>query len=553
MFIDLNTHDSDRITADIAIIGSGACGLIMARRLAQSGASVVLFESGGFERTPEAESLNAASVHGSLPVWIRARSRFLGGSTNCWGGNNSPLDSVDFNRDWVPTAAWPINSVDLEPYVDDIHDVLHLGPSNFDVDYWRKRIPRIDSELLCDNSARVQTKLIQKTQVGHLGQVLERDLDRSSNVDVYLNAQVVSITTCADGTTVENVVVSSADRSRTATVTAGQVVLASGPENSRLLLNGNDGRGGGIGNSYDQVGRYWIAHHSSLRGWIEPTKGLDWRLYDLTERPIGECRVFGALQVHPDVQRDEQLLNSAAILEPFRPWRGFNTRARAIAAVKQAIGRPSDQLEPEEIDRAFLGDAVRDTTLAVGRTVDEVWRTRMRDDPRIFVRNWCEQFPHPDNRVVLENETDEFGTPRMGITSNLQPEDKRTLSRSFEILGEEFEMAGHGRWRSDFPKGEQWPSGAVNTAHFMGGTRMSSSPETGVVDEHCRVHGVENLWVTGGSVFPTAGVSMVTYTALLLAARTADAIISATTLVLPPADAGGVVLVEEPSPIEMAS
>ena len=60
----------------------------------------------------------------------------------------------------------------------------------------------------------------------------------------------------------------------------------------------------------------------------------------------------------------------------------------------------------------------------------------------------------------------------------------------------------------------------------MGGTRMHVDPQQGVVDEECRVHGVDNLWIAGGSVFPTAGVSMVTYTAILLAFRAADRIVA---------------------------
>ena len=37
-----------------------------------------------------------------------------------------------------------------------------------------------------------------------------------------------------------------------------------------------------------------------------------------------------------------------------------------------------------------------------------------------------------------------------------------------------------------------------------GTTRMSRDPAEGVVDSTCRVHGVENLYITGASVFPTA-------------------------------------------------
>jgi choline dehydrogenase-like flavoprotein len=37
----------------------------------------------------------------------------------------------------------------------------------------------------------------------------------------------------------------------------------------------------------------------------------------------------------------------------------------------------------------------------------------------------------------------------------------------------------------------------------MGTTRMSDDPRAGVVDRHCKVHGVDNLHIAGSSVFPT--------------------------------------------------
>jgi choline dehydrogenase-like flavoprotein len=51
---------------------------------------------------------------------------------------------------------------------------------------------------------------------------------------------------------------------------------------------------------------------------------------------------------------------------------------------------------------------------------------------------------------------------------------------------------------------------------------MSVDPRYGVVDADGRLHGVENLYVTGGSVFPTAGYSNPTLTIVALALRLAD-------------------------------
>ena len=219
------------------------------------------------------------------------------------------------------------------------------------------------------------------------------------------------------------------------------------------------------------------------------------------------------------------LLNSAAILENFNPLKAFNNRARAIAAIKGAIGRSSESLEAQRLDAELLGGTLRDASAATKRAATEIARTRRGKPARISVRNWCEQSPHPDNRVELTDEVDRFGTPRMRIVSNLHQEDRNNLRRAFDVLGDEFERFGYGKWIADFPKGDSWPAGAINTSHFMGGTRMSNSPSDGVVDKFGRVHGMGNLWIAGGSVFPTAGVSMVTYTAVLLALRTAQRIV----------------------------
>ena len=43
------------------------------------------------------------------------RLRFLGGSTNHWGGWCRPMDEIDFEaRDWMPHSGWPITREALE-------------------------------------------------------------------------------------------------------------------------------------------------------------------------------------------------------------------------------------------------------------------------------------------------------------------------------------------------------------------------------------------------------------------------------------------------------
>jgi choline dehydrogenase-like flavoprotein len=48
---------------------------------------------------------------------------------------------------------------------------------------------------------------------------------------------------------------------------------------------------------------------------------------------------------------------------------------------------------------------------------------------------------------------------------------------------------------------------------------MADAPNRGVVDRNCRVHGIDNLHIAGGSVFATAGPTNPTFTIVALALR----------------------------------
>ena len=45
---------------------------------------------------------------------------------------------------------------------------------------------------------------------------------------------------------------------------------------------------------------------------------------------------------------------------------------------------------------------------------------------------------------------------------------------------------------------------------------MHTDPKRGVVDTDCRVHGLDNLYIAGSSVFPTAGIVNPTLTIIAL-------------------------------------
>jgi choline dehydrogenase-like flavoprotein len=88
------------LDADVCIIGGGAAGIAIARDLIHSHAKVILVESGGYKREPGVQNLYSGESVGEtyFKRLDECRSRYLGGSTNCWGAIFTPLNELDFER-----------------------------------------------------------------------------------------------------------------------------------------------------------------------------------------------------------------------------------------------------------------------------------------------------------------------------------------------------------------------------------------------------------------------------------------------------------------------
>ncbi len=134
-----------------------------------------------------------------------------------------------------------------------------------------------------------------------------------------------------------------------------------------------------------------------------------------------------------------------------------------------------------------------------------------------------EQFPNPASRVTLSNARDALGQNRIAIDWRPGAAEKRAVRRALEHVADEFGRLGLGRVRiSAMPDGDRWPAVMRGSRHHMGTTRMSSNPRMGVVDATCRVHGVDNLYIAGSSIFPSSGFANPTLTIVALALRLGD-------------------------------
>jgi gluconate 2-dehydrogenase alpha chain len=128
----------------------------------------------------------------------------------------------------------------------------------------------------------------------------------------------------------------------------------------------------------------------------------------------------------------------------------------------------------------------------------------------------AETLPYEANFLDLDPEVrDPLGMPVVRITFDSYDNERRVLTLLQERAVQLLRIMGADRiWRAPF---------AVEaiSIHDVGGTRMGSHPSRSVVDSFGRLHEAPNVFVLGGSTFPTQTGLNPTLTMQALALRSA--------------------------------
>ncbi|WP_170788408.1 GMC oxidoreductase [Ruegeria lacuscaerulensis] len=475
---------------DCCIVGAGPAGITLALKLAQAGRRVVLLEAGDREVTPDSQDLYEGENLGLEYYPLSApRLRALGGTTGHWGGQCLLLDRSDFlPRPDVPLSGWPIRYEDLAPYQAETAKLLQTG--QFSGGF---RKPVDDSGTLDVVEQRFSSDRafydIGNTDPVRFGPFYQGQLEDEPNIDLVLNANVVGFDVDGETGQITQAQIRNYGDGEGA-VAAGRFVLAMGGlENSRMLLHLNARQNNRFGNQNDMVGRCFMEHPVIDHETYFITRRLyshspTWEFERLTRRSRPE------LVLSPS--QDQMLKNG---------WTNSAVRMRRLRRRK---------LPPEE-----LGD----TGFINGLKFDEDY---------FFTSNsqvTAEQRPNPASRVVLTDQRDRFDLNTVGLDLRLMPEDIETLRGSTIEVAKFLIRNGLGRMRMD---PALWNRDAFENlpldygSHHMGGARMSETPETGVVDANCKVHGAANLYVAGSGVFATCGHANPTFTIVQLSLRLAD-------------------------------
>ena len=511
-FIDALT---DRLPAamqaDVCIVGGGMAGHTIASQLSGSPLRVLVLESGGLDMEGATQSLYLGRNTGLRYHDLgQCRLRYLGGTSNYWAGFCRPNDPIDYQgRPELGLPAWPIGETDLDPYLRRAATLLGLPFDGFDPLYHFERAGLSPSELIETHSDTLVTKLFQIAGTRLAVEIFP--LEDLANVQVVLHANATHIQLTPSGDRVDHVVVKTLD-GKVGRATAPVFILAChGIENARLMLASNDVMADGIGNASDQLGRNFMDHVYVHCSQFLPVAGRFSLAYDMKEQ--SDRRLNFNMGLNEATLRAEGLLQ---LYCRFRPIDALKTERLAIRRLREGFFEPFDTALLEDI--AAVAGSLGDSARVVGEKLG-------LDPPRpeLYLLDFrIEQAPNPNSRITLSDELDELGNRRADLHWELSDLDYRTFQRGQELVAAELSALGVGRFRLDELTPEFIDERVIGHYHHVGTTRMSADPAAGVVDADCRVHGVGNLYVTGSSVFPTAGYSGPTMTLMALAIRLAD-------------------------------
>lgn len=518
MFIDSRKIDNQSvIDTDICIIGSGAAGIALAVEFDGGPQKVIVLEGAGFIRSKTSQALYEGEVVGLNYELSTSRDRHYGGSTNSWGGYCRPLKEFDFSaRDWTENSGWPLNYHELNPFYKRACTLCNTRHDAYDPEKWLKEIDKKHLKLFPFSGGRIETEIYQRTPTRKLGKEYRRQLNKSSNVTIYLHANAKKFRVSENASEVSHVDVATLS-GREFSVRARTFILATGGiENARLLLLSDDVMKEGLGNQNDLVGRYFMEHPQVYSGILKFNKPFNPDFYDISYTYF-QIPVMAGLSLSTKTMREEKLLGYKAYIEAviqgedspgIRNFRDMYLDFRKQEIPKNLLKKIwSSAKEIPGIYKFILGKRLR------YRKYFSHYR----------LNNIIEPTPNKDSRVSLNHSTDVLGLRKVKLDWKLSPLVQKTLLRAHQIIDEEMRKSNLGYLEID-PVLEQGgiPEPITWVWHHMGTTRMDPAPKKGVVDTDCRVHGVSNLYVAGSSVFPTVGNDAPTLTLIALAIKLAD-------------------------------
>jgi choline dehydrogenase-like flavoprotein len=508
---------------DVIIIGTGAGGGTLARRLAPTGKKILVLERGDYvPREKDNWSSNAVNLKGKYQTketWrdqdgaeLHPHTNYcVGGNTKFYGAALFRLRKEDFGElkhHGGLSPAWPITYEDLESYYTEAEELysVHGRQGEDPTEPPRSREyphppvshePRIQK--LGDDFARLGLRPFYTPLGIMLNEAKRHDSPciRCSTCDGFpclvnakADAQVAGIdpaliyrnVTLLTNAKVERILTSNSGREASgveATIdgqhhvfAASIVVVSCGAINSAALLlrSRSDRHPNGLANASDTVGRHYMGHINSVLMAISklPNPTVFQKTLSVNDYYFGDAE--------------------------FRYPMGHISFVGKLDGETLKAGAPA-------IAPGFTLDLMANHSL-------DFWLT-------------SEDLPDPNNRVTLDRD----GNIVLSYQLNNETSHRKLIDRLEHAMKNQGSGSAHGHdfhglFSRNLFLGQRIPLAGV--AHQNGTIRFGRDPQTSALDANCKAHELDNLYVVDGSFFPSSGAVNPALTIMANALRVGD-------------------------------
>ena len=444
----------------VIIIGSGPAGISVALKLEEKKIKSLIIEAGEEDYNDTSQEYYSSKIIGDQITDLQfSRLRQFGGTSGQWGGWSKPME--DYNL-----SEWAVKFAELKQYNEETCKILDIKN-----DFNKTKINDYFNQIQFQYS-KVKFKEKYKDHIV-----------KSNYINLILNTQVSRFIgennyTKSIECFFEN------DRFE---ISSKYFILATGGiENSRILLWSKKKDPAFISGDLP-IGKFWMTHPWFIGGYGMISKS---KLAKHLNKNFIEYD--GPIQIASshNIKKKENILSGGIYMS-------FN--------------------ENEKIYKEMIKDLLCIAPKFGKKIARKVFSKDLKCG-NIFMH--IEEDANKKNKITLDpNLKDRNSIP---ITNLHYRKSSKTLRSAKKIL-EEFANTcvnldlGRIALKNEISELKNYDS--LGVYHHIGGTRMGINKKNSVVDKNLKVHGNDNLFVVGSSVFPTSGYTNPTFTIVQLSLR----------------------------------
>lgn len=497
---------------DIIIIGTGAGGGTMAYALAPTGKKILLLERGDYlprERENwSTEAVYKQKRYQAHETWYHNGEPFrpeihyfVGGNTKMFGAAMFRLREADFGEIQHAggvSPAWPISYDDLAPYYTQaehlyhVHGQIGIDPTEPPIDQAYPHGPLVHEPRVAQLKADLEQlnykpfplpmglrlpegvgeAPVQHSTFDGYPDLTESKADahviavkpalQHDNVTLLCNRMVWQLKTDASGRRVTEV--HTRHNGEAEVYSADTIIVAAGAANSAaiFLRSVDDNHPNGLANDKDLVGRHYMCHNNAT---------------------------FIAISKAPNDSIFQKTLCMSDWYGPSADW-------EYPMGLIQMLGKVDATLMAFEAPEPLGGMSYAEMA---AHSLD-FWLQ-------------SEDLPDPNNRITVN----QVGAIELHYTENNIEAYQRLTAKLRSLLSD---IGCHDSLIPiDYYLGTKFP---FNLAHQCGTMRFGSDLATSVLDTNCKVHNLNNVYVTDGAFMVSPGAVNPSLTIIANALRVAD-------------------------------